>query len=167
MALTSTNTPSAAALGVQQTIEVVGLVLSTAFLSAINIAVSGHLLGYALNLRRPAQAHFTLGVPWVFSVKIRGITVLAGFAAYSLSLLLVGLTLSSVAKTVFIANLEATKSPWTACQAFAGVITVFACLLLASLRIALDTIQIKTDQRRRETAVETPAERAKRLVQGN
>ena len=70
-----------------QTLSALGLLFSVLMLAGINIAISGHLLGFVFNLETSGKEHFTLRIPFVLHLKIKGKQVAAGFAAFSLSLL--------------------------------------------------------------------------------
>ena len=82
------------------------IVLSTLVISGINIAISGHILGYVLNLDESGDNYFLLPFPPILKLRINGNKVFAGFASFTLSLLIVGCFLPSIAKLIFIENLQ-------------------------------------------------------------
>lgn len=122
--------------------EYLGLIFSTIFISGINIILSGHLLGYLLNLEDRSENSFRLRLPWMLDIKIQGDKVIAGFAAFSISLLLVGFKLSTIATTIFITNLEATDSQWTACQALATSISLTFCIIVGGIKFLFINIRL-------------------------
>jgi hypothetical protein len=140
----------------------ISLIFSTIFLSAINIAVSGHLLGYALGLSEKESDHFTIPIPYILRIKIRGSSVVAGFASLCISLLIVGLFISNVAHIIFINNLNATTSHWTACQLMATSVSVVVSLLIALVRTII--IFLKYSGPNSGEPPETPEERVKNLI---
>ena len=115
-------------------VDSLSILLSTVVISGINIAISGQLLGYVLGLNSDASDHFTLRIPYLFRLQAQGRQVAAGFASFSLSLLLVGLELPAVARRVFIDSLQATDKQWIACQGLAAIISVGVCLGLGAMR---------------------------------
>ncbi len=152
--------------------EVVAAILSTAFLSGINIVVSGHLLGYALSISGEEEATndgnvFWLRIPYIFSIRVRGALVVAGFTAYSVSLALTGTILPKYAKLIFIDNLNATTSQWNACQGLAALVSVVFCLMLAAFRLLFDLWRAKELTNTRKVEVDTPEARVKKLVSDN
>jgi hypothetical protein len=163
----SGNVPSSEV--VQKIIDVLSLLLSTIFLSGINIAISGHLLGYVFGLNQDGEDDFTLRIPFMFTIRVKGACVVAGFTAYSLSLAIIGFEFSAAAKRVFIENLSATTSPWNACQGLAAILSVFLCLVCAGVRMIIDfrlaraavarvtsTARQKTLEERAQSLIEDP-----------
>jgi hypothetical protein len=177
---------SAASKSVEESIlAALGLVFSIVFLSGINIIISGHLLGYALKLTsedreataakkgKPAGQHqgnvFTLSIPINVGVKlsltVRGPQALAGFAAFGISLGIVGFFLSRQADIVFIHNLAATDNHFVACQALATLFSVVLCVVSGGLRLVADQFYIYSVSQRGRTVEKTPEQRAKDLTQ--
>src|SRR5262245_9244819 len=97
------------------------ILLSTVVLSTIGIVVSGHLLGNMLSLSRRGENHLTIKIPHITYMEIKGEEVFAGFAVYFLVLLGIGLICPNYAKAMFIDQLEATDSKWTAAQLLASI----------------------------------------------
>lgn len=141
-------------------LELLGIVFSTVFISGMNIILSGHLLGYVFNLNDHGGNRFTLKVPYILELKIRGDRVIAGFAAFSMSLMLVGFFLTDTAKTIFIDNLKATDNSWTACQALATSISLTVCLLSGGIKFFILGIKFAS-----ASSVEgNPDERVQKLI---
>jgi hypothetical protein len=176
---------SAAPKSIEESIlATLGLVFSIVFLSAINIIISGHLLGYALKLTsedREATAAkkgktagqnqgnvFTLGIPINVGVKlsltVRGPQALAGFAAFGISLGIIGFFLSRQADTVFVHNLGATENHFVACQALATLFSVVICVVSGGLRLVADQFYIHRLSQRGRPVAKTPEQRAKDLT---
>ena len=116
-------------------------VLSTLFISGINIIISGHILGYAFGLSTSGKDHFTLYLPPVIRLKVSGKRTFAGFAAFTISLLMVGIFLSEYANQIFIVNLGATESRWTAAQSLAATLSLIFCLLISAVWMSVLTVQ--------------------------
>jgi hypothetical protein len=119
-----------------------GVLFSTVFISGINIALSGHLLGYILNLDERGANMFTLKIPFMLTIKIKGNKVIAGFAAFSISLMIVGFWFSDTAALVFMDRLKATESNWTACQALATSISLTFCLVIGGIKFFIQLIRV-------------------------
>lgn len=151
--------------GIDQLLEIINTILSTAFISGINIIVSGHILGYVFNLKGSKENHFTLQVPFVLKLGIVGNRAFAGFAAFTLSLLLVACCLSDFACKLFIVNLCATDNRWTATQALATSISVVVCLSILIGRAIWTCISIWQAKNRRPMDTPSPEERAKSLTE--
>lgn len=145
--------------------DVLSTVLSTVFISGINIIVSGHILGHIFAFRQTGKNYFTLQVPLMLRLGIRGNRAIAGFAAFTVSLLIVGIFLPDVANRLFIQNMGATDSQWTAIQSLAAAISVVFCLILGALRAIWVSIKSWIQKRKDESAEPTPKERARRLTE--
>ena len=52
-----------------QIVDALGLLFSVSMLAGINIAISGHLLGFVFNLEAGGKDHFTLRIPFVLHLK--------------------------------------------------------------------------------------------------
>ena len=148
----------------EQVIKVLGLVFSSVVISGINIAISGHILGYVFNFAEEGENHFTLPLPPVLRVRISGNSVFAGFASFTLSLLLVGCLMSEMAVQIFIHQLDATSSKWVACQSLAAGISVILCLVLGGIRWFITDIFNRKRIERMKKDVLTPEERVRRLI---
>jgi hypothetical protein len=128
-------------------LEYLAIIFSTIFISGINIILSGHLLGYVLNLNYESTNSFRLKIPWMLDIKIKGDRVFAGFAAFSISLLIVGIWFTDFANSVFINNLRATDSNWTACQALATSFSLSICLIVGGLKFSVLGIKAANSNR--------------------
>lgn len=129
-------------IDINKILEYLGIIFSTVFISGINIALSGHLLGYILNLKGSEENKFIMKVPGVLQIKIQGDRVIAGFAAFSVSLIIVGFGFTETAKNVFITNLTATDSVWNACQGLAASISLSFCLVVGAIKFAFISIKM-------------------------
>lgn len=114
--------------------DVILFLLSSAAISGINIIASGQLLGFILGLTPDGTDHFTIRIPLIFHLELRGRSVTAGFAAFAISLFVVGYFLSDITKKVFIDNLEAATTKFTASQMMATTLSVSICVLVAGVR---------------------------------
>jgi hypothetical protein len=143
-------------------LDLLALVFSTIVISGINIAISGHILGYVLNLDTSGDNHFTIPLPPVLRLEVKGSRVVAGFCAFSLSLLLVGVFLPGLSREVFIERLQATDSRWTAAQSLAAILSVALCVIAGSIKaFAISLFGILAQ---RKEISESPEERARRLA---
>ena len=131
-------------------------------ISGINIVISGHLLGFVFDLDEDKPYYFNIPIPKIFQIGVKGREVIAGFAAFTISLLFVGVFLSDTAREIFIERMEATDSQWTACQSLATGLSVLLCLLLTMIRVVHSQIMIYHDKRPKVPSLD---ERAKRLTQ--
>jgi hypothetical protein len=168
----------------QLILEGLGIVLSIAFLSAINIIISGHLLGFALklpsdqkdntntkkgkNVDQKSGNQFGIGVPYNLGVTlylaVRGPNALAGFTAFAISLGVVGLFLFQLADTVFIHNLGATDNRFVACEALAAVLSVVICVICGGARLLVDQYKLQRVHEELKPNEKTPEQRAEDLV---
>jgi len=114
-----------------------GAIFSTVIISGINVVVSGHLLGYILDLEEKDgdNNYFGVSIPPFIKAKAKGARAIAGLAAFGVSIVIVGLFLSNQARDIFIVNMAATKSQWTACQALATSISLTFCIILAFVKV--------------------------------
>jgi hypothetical protein len=141
-------------------LELLGIVFSTVFISGMNIVLSGHLLGYVFSLDDRGSNRFTLKVPYILELKIKGDRVIAGFAAFSISLLFVGFFLSDIANTIFMDNLKATENAWTACQALATSISLSVCLISGGIKFFVIGVKFASS-----SSIEgNPDERVQKLI---
>jgi hypothetical protein len=162
---TAPQAPAAPALpaGAERLISLMGVVFSTVVLSGINIAVSGQLLGYLFNLGKDGSDHFTMKIPSMLEIKLRGAQVAAGFAAFTVSLLLVGIFLSTAAHRIFVVQLGATENRWIASQALATSLSVTVCLLLGGVKTMV--IVGRAYYLRQSVPVPSDTERVARLIE--
>jgi hypothetical protein len=169
-AVRSTDAPSA-----QYVLETLGVVFSTVVISGINIIISGHLLGYVLNFGEggsPSSHDVTPGknnifqiwFPWLLRLGITGNHVIAGFASFTISLLVVGIFLPRQARQIFIDNLQATDSQWIACQSLAAGLAVFVCVLLSGCRLICLFVGARSAAKRAILQEPSLRERADKLV---
>lgn len=120
-------------------ISVLTLILSVTVTAAINIIVSGHLLGYAFSLAEDDNNHFTINIPFVIYIKLKGKKVIAGFVGFAISLLIVILFFSDMPRQIFIDKYAVTCDSWSALQAMAALISVPICLVIALIRYIYET----------------------------
>ncbi len=161
LAATVAPAPSYAEV-LQNTLIGFQFLFTTIVISGINILVSGHILGFVLGLGIDGNNHFTIKIPLLLHMQVRGDRVVAGFAAFAVSLLVVGIYMPTVAKLVFIENLQATNEQWTACQGLAAIMGVVGCILLAfvkQLKFSVSTVLSDAQLR-----PESPEERARKLT---
>jgi hypothetical protein len=112
------------------------ILFNASFLCAINIVISGHLLGYVFNLSNQGRDFFRVRIPWLHDMGITGRRVIAGFTALTISIFVVGFFFHKLAKEMFINNMGATDDKWLACLYFSTGFSVTICLLLSSIRLA-------------------------------
>lgn len=144
-------------------VDMLELLFSTLFLSAINIVISGQILGEIFSLPTSGDDYFTLRVPSVMSLKVSGKATRAGFTAFAVSLLIVGVWLPEQATQIFSVNLRATESRWTAALSLAAALSLVSCLFIAGAR-ALFLILRGAFVTRAHKPEPTPDERVKMLV---
>jgi len=118
-------------------VDALALVLSSLFITAINICVSGQLLGYLFSLGQDGDEHMTIVLPVVFKFSARGSRLLAGFCSFIVWLLLVAVFFRAWSKQVFIDDLQATASPWTAAEILATLFSVTAAVILVAVKAAI------------------------------
>lgn len=135
------------------------LIFTHVFISGINIAISGHLLSYIFNLNEYGNNRFNIKIPFIFNIEIKGQGVIAGFAAFSLSLIFVGCWHTDLANDIFIENLKATNNIWTASQSLATSFSLTACIFIASIKYMYLNVRLETVDENGN-----PEERAKRLT---
>jgi hypothetical protein len=116
-----------------QLVDLLVVVLSAVVISGINIIVSGHILGSILSLRPEGEYYIRIPLPPVLDMRIRGSSVVAGFSAFAISLLAVAAFWIDAAKSMFIAHMQATEKPLTACELLATLVSVLGCVLIATL----------------------------------
>ncbi len=149
-------------------IKFFGAVFSTVIISGINVVVSGHLLGYILNLEEKDgdKNYFGVSIPPFIKARAKGTRAIAGLAAFGVSIVIVGLFLSNQARDIFIVNMAATKSQWTACQALATSISLTFCILLAFIKVTWLKVWLVVNARD-EKRPDPPRKRAENLTAGS
>jgi len=146
-------------------VEILSPILSTVFISGINIIISGHILGYVFDFSQSGKNHFTLRVPLILRLGIRGNRAFAGFAAFTISMLIVGIFLPKQANQIFIQNMGATNSQWTAIQSLAASISVVSCLILCALRSISVNIRSWFNKMKKASIEPTAEERVRKLTE--
>ena len=146
-------------------VEILSTILSTVFISGINIIISGQILGHVFAFSQSGKNHFTLHVPLMLRLGIRGNRAFAGFAAFTISMLIVGIFLPKQANQIFIQNMGATESQWTAIQSLAASISVISCLILCALRSIWVTIRSWFIKRKESSIEPTAEERVRKLIE--
>ena len=149
---------------ISQVVDVLKIVLSTLVISGINIAISGHILGYVFNLDESGDNYFNLPLRPVLKLRIIGNRVFAGFAAFTISLLIVGFFMPSTAQLIFIERLQATESVWLANQSLAAGISVIGCLVLGAFRMIYMMIKARKAIQPYEMSTPSLQERANNLI---
>lgn len=139
------------------------LLFSVLMLTGINIAISGHLLGFVFNLETSGRDHFTLRIPFILHLKITGRQVAAGFAAFSLPLLVVGLFLHKAANEIFVMSMQATDKQWLACLALAACVSIITCLFLGAIRMIWLMFDLWRENRKKPPGP-SPEERVQKLI---
>src|SRR5438874_1818331 len=125
-----------------RTTELISIVLSSVVLASINIVIAGQLLGAAFNL--PAnenEGYFNIKIPMVLKIGARGKHATAGFCAFSVSLMIVAAFFSGLAREMFIDNVKATDSQWTASLLFAGIVSLIGSLVIGGLASGIGLIR--------------------------
>ena len=141
---------------------VLGILLSTVFLSGLNIIASGHLFAYVFGLDRTGMNRFRITVPFLFYMEIKGDAVVAGIIAFSVSVFLVAWKLSDTATAVFITNADATDETWIAVQMLSTTLSVTVAVVLAGCRSIYEVVRLVSAAKK---PPDDPAARAKRIVQ--
>lgn len=145
-------------------IGLLGTILSTIFLSGVNIILSGHILGSAFNLKTTGSNFFTLNIPNFLYLEVKGDRAIAGFAAFAVSLIFVGIVLSDLAELLFIKNMRATDDKWTAVQSLAASLSVICCLIIGAFKSMVNSFLSWRKSRETEETQLTPNERVSSLI---
>lgn len=128
--------------------KIVGCIFSWGVIACINIGISGYLWGEILSLNKDGDDYFKVLIPRMFKLKITGQQVIAGFAAFTISLLFVGLFLHKIASNIFIDNLEITKNKTIACHLLATSSSVIFCILILCSKVVVNYFIIKKNYTR-------------------
>ena len=143
-------------------VDIISTILSTVVISGINIIISGHLLGSILRLSTDGKIFFSIRVPLVIHLDVRGKQALAGFAAFTISLFVTGVFFDQLAVEIVIDNMSATQSKWIAVQSFAAALSLAVCLFIGFVRLVGSYIFLARSPP--EKPKQSPEERVKQLT---
>ena len=146
-------------------IDKLSTIFSTVSISGINIIISGHILGYLFSFNNSGKNHFTLLVPPILHLGVRGVRTFAGFAAFTISMLVVGYFLPEQATKIVIENMHAPCNQWTATQLLAASLSVVSCLILCAVRSICTIIYLRFSRMKRKAQEPTNEERVRKLIE--
>jgi len=115
--------------------DLIAIVLSTVVISGINIIISGHIIGQVFNLSSKGNYYFSIRIPLMIHLGVTGDRALAGFAAFTLSLVITGFFFHQMAVELIINNMSATQDKWIAIQCFAAALSLIVCLFIMLVKI--------------------------------
>lgn len=117
-------------------------IFSIFILTPICIASTGVFLGYVFNLEDGTD-FLNIPIYKVLGIKVTGRKVVAGFTLFIMSLFLVGLLFSNIAKKVFVENIQITSSQLEACLLMSGVVALFVSVLLSAVYMTTLSVAVQ------------------------
>lgn len=152
-------------IDLQLLLDEIKLLLSSVFTLLLAVLLSGDLWARVLGLSaRKGQRHYAVSITGkIFVIRITGDQVVAGFTSYIVSLLIVGMWFSGLARAIYIENIHATQDIFEASQLLAASLSLALAIVVSSVKIPVIYI-IEFRQSVRSLSEPTPEERVQALI---